>query len=75
MESDGDRRTAVRRSPRSAFTGIFAILLGKRAQERIATSGARGAELASAGIVLGWIGIGLTVATTTFQLTMAALYG
>jgi hypothetical protein len=56
-------------------SSIVAILLGKRAQERIATSDAQGADLAKAGIVLGWIGIVLSVASFAFTIVMAALSG
>ena len=39
---------------------ILAVVFGKKARAEI-RSGARGDGLATAGIVLGWIGIGLTV--------------
>jgi hypothetical protein len=46
----------------SPVTSILAVVFGKRGQREIAESGGRqdGAGLATAGIILGWIGIALT---------------
>ena len=45
------------------FMGIPAIILGNNAKKKIAASGGQvgGEGLATAGIVLGWIQVGLTV--------------
>jgi hypothetical protein len=47
----------------SILTGIPAIILGKAARERIRASGGQlaGEGMATAGIVLGWISVGLAV--------------
>ena len=45
------------------FMGIPAIILGNNAKKKISTAGGQlgGQGLATAGIVLGWISVGLTI--------------
>jgi hypothetical protein len=44
-----------------AIVGIVGIVLGNRARREIAQSGEQGDGMALAGIVLGWISVGLTL--------------
>lgn len=38
---------------------VLALLFGYRARREIANSGERGEGLATAGVILGWVGVGL----------------
>ena len=59
------------------FMGIPAIILGNNAKKKIATAGGQlgGQGLATAGIVLGWISVGLTIAAVLLFLLILALGG
>ena len=59
------------------FMGIPAIILGNNAKKKIATAGGQlgGQGLATAGIVLGWISVGLTIAAVAIFVLILALGG
>jgi hypothetical protein len=59
------------------FMGIPAIILGNNAKKKIATAGGQlgGQGLATAGIVLGWIQVGLTIVAVLLLLLILALGG
>jgi len=58
--------------PFFGLTTIPAIVLGYVARERIRRSGEDGSGLATAGLVLGWIGIGFIVMILLIVATVAA---
>ena len=59
------------------FMGIPAIILGNNAKKKIATAGGQlgGQGLATAGVVLGWISVGLTIVAVLLFLLILALGG
>ncbi|HWN34753.1 MAG TPA: DUF4190 domain-containing protein [Pseudonocardia sp.] len=52
--------------------GILALYFGYRARKQIAENGRGGRGLALAGIVIGWVGIGASVALLAFCLLSLA---
>jgi hypothetical protein len=54
------------------LTGIPAIILGHMARRRIAQTGEQGAGMAMAGLVLGYIGVGLAVIVIIVLIGVAA---
>lgn len=54
-------------------TSILAIVFARKAEQRIAVSGAQGAGLAKAGKIIGWVGIGLWVGGVLFYVLFFAV--
>jgi hypothetical protein len=54
------------------LTGIPAIILGHMAKRRIAQTGEQGSGMATAGLVLGYIGVGLSVILIIILIGVAA---
>lgn len=46
-----------------SLAGIAALILGYRAKREIRSTGQPGGDLATAGIVLGWVGVALAIAS------------
>ncbi|MEE6259457.1 DUF4190 domain-containing protein [Plantactinospora sonchi] len=58
-----------------SLLGGVAVYLAKRAREEIRTKGEEGEGLATAGLVIGWIGVGLGVLTLVFLLLYFGVVG
>ncbi|MFV2017616.1 DUF4190 domain-containing protein [Micromonospora sp. LOL_023] len=52
--------------------GLVSVFLGRRARDEIRRTGEQGDGLAQAGVIIGWVGVGLTV---VYVLAMAAYFG
>ena len=63
--------------PLLILTGILAIVLGSQAKNEIAQSGGtqKGAGNAKAGVILGWIGVGVFILLTIFYVGLFAAGG
>lgn len=57
-----------------AITAVIAIVLGHSAKEQIQMSNEQGANLATAGIVLGWVNIGLTIAAVFLFIVLGSAF-
>lgn len=55
--------------------GVVALYLAKRAREEIRTSGEEGEGFATAGVVIGWIGVALSVLTILLVLGYLGVVG
>lgn len=53
------------------LAGIAAVIVGRRAKNEIRSSGQQGDGLATAGIILGWISIALTVLSILLIIALA----
>jgi hypothetical protein len=53
---------------------ILAVVFGRKAQEEIRRGAATGDGLATAGIILGWVGIAVCAAGAVFFLLLAAAW-
>ncbi len=54
------------------FASIPAVILGHMARRRIRQTGEQGDGMALAGLILGWIGIGITVIVAAFVVAVVA---
>ncbi|WP_326549548.1 DUF4190 domain-containing protein [Micromonospora sp. NBC_01813] len=52
--------------------GLVSVFLGRRARDEIRRTGEQGDGLAQAGVIIGWVGVGLTV---LYTLVIAAYFG
>lgn len=52
--------------------GLVSVFLGRRARDEIRRTGEQGDGLAQAGVIIGWVGVGLAV---LYTLVMAAYFG
>lgn len=57
------------------LVGAVAIYLARRARTEIATSGEEGSGFATAGLVLGWVALGLVAMTLLFVLAYLGFVG
>lgn len=55
--------------------GAVAIYLGNRARAEIRASGQDGDGLALAGVITGWVAVGIAVATILFFIAYFAIFG
>lgn len=55
-----------------AVVAVIAIVLGNTAKNQIASSNEQGMNLATTGIILGWVNIGLTIAAIFFIIIFTA---
>ena len=57
------------------LTGIAAVITGTKGRQEIDRSGGRqtGREMATAGLILGWVAIGITVAAIVIGVLFAVL--